>query len=267
MPGDFLQQMADASARRATAAEAQTPLDTMRGMALDTPPPVAPTWSAFDLIAEVKRTSPSQGRLAGEQLDVVAQARAYANAGAALISVLTEPDRFGGSSEDLRQIASRIDTPAMRKDFLVEPYQVFEARAWGASAVLLIARILDDDRLSVMLDACEAMGLIALLEAFDRADVDRSARAITNRTNVLLGLNCRNLATLEEDVSRFESLSACFPAGSIKIAESGIATPQDAAAVARLGYDGALVGTALMRSDNPAALAAGMLEAGRKARA
>jgi indole-3-glycerol phosphate synthase len=132
--------------------------------------------------------------------------------------------------------------------------------------VLLIARILDDGALGAMLDASAAMGLAVLLEAFDGADLDRSARAIEGRASVLLGLNCRDLATLELDASRFETLAGRFPPGVARVAESGIATPRDAAAVARLGYDGALVGTALMRSSDARALARAMLDAGRSAR-
>lgn len=266
MAGDFLSDMARSSARRAAETASRVSLDAMRGLAMDTPAPDAPAWREFDLIAEVKRTSPSQGRLAGERIDIVAQARAYAEAGACLISVLTEPERFGGGEGDLRAIAGGAGAPVMRKDFLVEPYQVFEARAWGASAVLLIARILDDARLAAMLDASEEAGLTVLLEAFDGTDIDRAARAIGGRPNVRLGLNCRDLATLQEDVSRFASLADRFPPGVARIAESGIATAEDTASVARLGYDGALVGTALMRADDPGALARAMLDAGRAAR-
>jgi indole-3-glycerol phosphate synthase len=237
----------------------------MRALALNSPEPKAMAFDRFDLIAEVKRTSPSQGVLATADSDIVALARSYADAGAAMISVLTEPSRFGGSLEDLRAIAAAVDVPAMRKDFLVDAYQVYEARAWGASAVLLIARMLDDGSLSRMLDACHSAGLTVLLEAFDAPDLNRSARMIEHRSNVLLGLNCRDLATLQEDTASFESLASAFPEGRVRIAESGIATADDPAKVARLGYDGALVGTALMRSSDPGALARAMIHAGRAA--
>lgn len=264
---NFLDDMARQSAERARAALAVEPLATLRARALATPKPKPLVLDRFDLVAEVKRSSPSQGSLAAADVDIVAQAEAYADAGAAMISVLTERARFGGSPEDLRAIADAVSVPVMRKDFLVEPYQIFEARAWGASAVLLIARILDEGVLARMLDACEEMELTILLEAFDAEDLERAARAIEGRSGVLLGLNCRDLATLQEDVSRFESLASAFPDGPVRIAESGIAKADDAAAVARLGYGGALVGTALMRSSDPSALARSMIEAGRAASA
>ncbi|MEO1280032.1 MAG: indole-3-glycerol-phosphate synthase TrpC, partial [Planctomycetota bacterium] len=160
-----------------------------------------------------------------------------------------------------------VDVPVMRKDFLVDPYQIGEARAWGASAVLLITRILDDGVLAAMLDASAEAGLTVLLEAFDAHDLERSAQAIAGREHVLLGLNCRDLVTLREDIDRFGELVSLFPDNTIKIAESGIASAEDAAAVSRLGYDGILVGTALMRSEDPASLAQGLIESGREARA
>lgn len=261
---DFLHTMARSSAERAAAAKARIAERELRAAAAGTPSPLV--LDRFDLIAEVKRSSPSQGPLASGGVDIVAQAHAYTDAGAAMISVLTEPTRFGGSAQDLRAIAATVDVPVLRKDFLVDPYQVYEARAWGASAVLLIVRLLDDEPLSRMLDACASAGLTVLLEAFDARDLDRSARAIEDRPNVLLGLNCRDLATLEEDTRSFESLATAFPNDAIRIAESGIVTADDAATVARLGYDGALVGTALMRSSDPGAIARAMIIAGRSAR-
>lgn len=261
---DFLHLMADRSRARAEAARSVRSLTDLRAMAADALPILR--LDRFVLIAEVKRTSPSAGVLERQGLDVVAQASQYAQAGAAMISVLTEPSRFGGSEADLRAIAAAVEVPVMRKDFLVDPYQVYEARTWGAAAVLLIARMLDDDLLASMLDAYEDAGLSVLLEAFDAADLERSARAIEGRSGVLLGLNCRDLATLHEDISRFAELAGAFPPGVPRIAESGIATADDAAHVAALGYDGVLVGTALMRADEPAALARAMIDAGRAAR-
>jgi len=264
---NFLNHMANLSAERAHTAQADVPLAEIRARALDTPKPKPLRLDRFDLIAEVKRSSPSQGTLPSTDIDIVVQANSYATAGAAMISVLTEPTRFGGSSDDLIAIAGTVDIPAMRKDFLVDPYQVCEARAWGASAVLLIARLLSDEALSRMLDECEQMGLAILLEAFDAKDLQRSGQAIEVRQNVFLGLNCRDLATLHEDVTRFASLASEFPEGVVRIAESGIATTNDAASVAMLGYNGVLVGTALMRSAEPGTLARSMIEAGRAAHA
>ncbi len=262
---DFLNLMASRSRQRVDIARSAIPISELRALETDSPKPLQ--FQSFDLIAEVKRTSPSAGVLEQNGLDIITQARHYADAGAALISVLTEPSRFGGSGKDLRSIAGELDVPVMRKDFLVDPYQIVEARCWGASAVLLIARILDDSQLCAMLDASAEMGLSVLLEAFDSSDLDRSSRAVEGRDKVMLGLNCRDLASLHEDTDRFEALITHFPGGSIKIAESGIASAEDAARVSRLGYDGVLVGTALMRSDDPHELARRMITAGRNARA
>ncbi|MCU0689706.1 MAG: hypothetical protein MUE97_08205, partial [Phycisphaerales bacterium] len=145
------------------------------------------------------------------------------------------------------------DVPVMRKDFLVADYQVVEARAAGAGGVLLIARMLDDDDLFEMLDLTLDLGMFALVEAFDAADLTRVRRMLITRGGelvesdqpIVLGLNCRNLADLSIDPARFASLRAEFPSGYPIVAESGLATAADAAKVVALGYDGALVGSAL----------------------
>ena len=261
----FLELMADRSRQRVEAARASMPIAELGAVAADASKPLH--LIGFDLIAEVKRTSPSAGVLEREGLDVLSQARQYASAGAAMISVLTEPSRFRGSGEDLRAIAATVSVPVMRKDFLVDPYQVLEGRAWGASAVLLIARMLDDNALARMLDSAAEARLTVLLEAFDARDLDRSIQAIAGHDHVLVGLNCRDLATLREDTGRFDELVSSFPRDAIKIAESGIVSVEDAARVARLGYDGVLVGTALMRADDPERLARDMIDAGRSVRA
>jgi len=206
------------------------------------------------VIAEVKRSAPSVGRLAGAGLDIVAQARAYAAGGAGAISVLTEPSRFDGELADLEAVAAAVRVPVMRKDFLVDPIQIYEAAAHGASGVLLILRMLDDARLAEMLAVADELGLFVLLEAFDAGDLSR----VPPHTDHLVGLNCRNLASLQVDFARFEALASAFPAGSTKVAESGILTVEDARRVEALGYDAALVGSALMRSDDPTALVAAM---------
>ncbi len=263
---NFLQDMARGSASRAHRAMVEMPMAEMRAVALSASLPIPLKLDRFGVIAEVKRASPSQGSLSSADIDIVAQAQSYADAGAAMISVLTEPTRFGGDASDLRVIAAAVNVPVMRKDFLVEPYQVYEARAWGASAVLLITRMLDDGMLARMFDTCEKLSLGVLLEAFDADDLERSARAIEGRSGVLLGLNCRDLATLHEDPGRFQDLAGAFPNGVARIAESGISTADHAANVAHLGYDGVLVGTALMRSADPGTLVRSMIDAGRSSR-
>ena len=260
---DFLQQMATRSAERAAAA------GSIRERDLDKP--VVPLQlGAFDVIAEIKGRSPAEGALAGVDLDRPAQARRYAAGGAAAISVLTEPSRFDGALEHLEAVAAAVPgTPVMRKDFLVEPVQVLEARRAGASGVLLITAMLSDARLRSMLDAAFEPGMFVLLEAFDEHDLARSSALLENPAvrdraaagQLLIGVNTRNLRTLEVDAARLERLAPLLPAAR-RVAESGLATAGDAAAVAEWGYGLALVGSALMRSDDPAGLVAAMRAAG-----
>jgi indole-3-glycerol phosphate synthase len=158
----------------------------------------------------------------------------------------------------------------MRKDFLVDPYQVLEARAHGAGGVLLIVRMVTRARLVAMLDEAAAQGLFVLLEAFDADDL-RVARSLANerrgrREQVLMGLNCRDLQSLQIDFERFERLRDELPTEWPAVAESGVTSPADAARVARLGYQLALVGTSLMQRDDPAVAVRELLEAGRAAR-
>jgi len=227
----------------------------------------------FDLIAEIKLSSPSEGALvqaAGDERElVVEQARTYAGAGAAAISVLTEPKRFGGDMLHLAATTGSVYVPVMRKDFLIDPYQVLEARVCGADGVLLILRMLSDDVLRTMLDLARELGLFVLLEAFDDDDLQRASDLLTEADavvpQVLVGLNTRDLSTLEVDPSRLERLAGSFPDGFLRVAESGLHTPEDAARCARLGYSLALVGSALMKSEHPGPLANAMIRAGREA--
>ena len=191
--------------------------------------------------------------------------------GAAAISVLTEPSRFDGSLEHLEEVAAAVPgTPVMRKDFLVDPVQILEARSAGASGVLLIAAMLDDRQLRAMLDCAAEHGMFVLLESFDEVDLARSSGLLDNPADreragagqLLFGVNTRNLRTLHVDPERLEKLAPALPAGRC-VAESGLHNETDAAAVADLGYRLALVGTALMRSADPAGLVAAMRDAGK----
>jgi indole-3-glycerol phosphate synthase len=238
------------------------------------PEPLILSHDGFDLIAEVKRDSPAVGRLAGDDLQPAEQGRRYADAGVAAISVLTEPSRFGGELAHLEAVAIEVaPLPAMRKDFLVAPYQVFEARASGASGVLLIAALLDTPMLRDMLQTTLDLGMFALVEAFDEADVEKSAPIMDDagtafdaeRCRMMIGVNSRDLRTLEIDFPRFARLAELLPPGMPWVAESGVASPEQAAEVAGIGYDLALVGTALMRAEDPRAFAERLLEAGRAA--
>ncbi|MCL7976005.1 MAG: indole-3-glycerol phosphate synthase TrpC [marine benthic group bacterium] len=272
---DFLTEMASKSRARALSARSGMPERELRARILDLPDPLPLQTGpeGFDLITEVKRRSPSIGPLDGA--GVVERARAYTEAGAAAISVLTEPDAFGGSLEDLQAIsraASKLPDaiPAMRKDFLTDPYQLLEARAAGAGGALLILRIVSDEELEQMLAVAGETGLFLLLEAFDADDIERAgvaaARATSEGTDALVGVNCRNLETLQVEFDRLEQLSGHLPAGSRRVAESGLETAEDAARLAAGGYDLALVGTALMRLEDPRPAISRMLAAGRAAR-
>jgi indole-3-glycerol phosphate synthase len=237
------------------------------------PPPALAPGNGFDLIAELKLRSPSMGDLGAQTADPLARIEAYARGGAAILSVLTEPDRFDGRLEHLELAAARMQrhgVPVMRKDFLVDPYQLVEARAHGASGVLLIVRLVDRAGLVEMLDCAQELGLFVLLEAFDSADLaiaaDIAAQRHSRREQVLMGLNCRDLETLEIDFARFAQLRDELPPAWPAVAESGVTAPADAASVARLGYRFALVGTSLMQRADPQIAVAELLAAGRAAR-
>ena len=237
------------------------------------PPALRLSADGFDLIAELKRRSPALGELAGAGLAPAKQAQAYMAGGAAALSVLTEPTEFQGELAHLQAVAEVAQVPAMRKDFLVSDYQVMEARAAGAGGVLLIAAMLDAATLSGMLQTADRLGLFALVEVFDSADLAHclpvlaaaGPAVVDDRVRLLLGVNCRNLRTLQVDFGRFAELAPQLPADLPWVAESGVDNPERAAEVAGLGYRLALVGTALMRADDPAAAAGALLAAGRGA--
>jgi indole-3-glycerol phosphate synthase len=198
------------------------------------------------VIAEVKRRSPSKGALA-EIPDPAALAAAYARGGAAAISVLTEERRFGGSLADLAAVRAAVDTPVLRKDFVVEPYQVLEARAAGADLVLLIVAALDDDDLRRLHDlACE-LGLRVLVEVHDVAETDRAVALGAE----LIGVNARNLKTLAVDDDTFGRLAPLVPSDRVLVAESGIGGAGDVARFVGQGARAVLVGEALVRDGDP----------------
>lgn len=259
----FLDQMAISSAARVPRGAA-----ALRRAAQDAPPPPPLTLNPYFIIAEVKWASPSAGVLTsptGDQAAETAQrACCYAQAGAAAISVLTEPSRFSGSLALMQAAAAEATVPVMRKDFLIDPLQLFEARAAGAGGALLIARMLSDGQLSEMLDAAQEAGLWVLLEAFDAADLSR-IQGLNPTGQILAGLNCRDLQTLQVDPDRFAALADHGPMPFPLVAESGMGSPDAVAETARLGYRGALVGSALMQAADPAAMLRDMLHAGRTA--
>ncbi len=269
---DFLSSMARASEARAKQAKQRASERSLRHRILDLaePPPLRLHLGGFDLIAEVKRHAPSTGSLVNEADNdsglAARQAEAYVRGGAAAVSVLTEPDRFRGTLADLTAAARAVPVPVLRKDFLVDPYQVVEARAAGAGGVLLITRILDDARLRELLDAALELQLFVLLEAFDNEDIERVRDASVHGSGrVLLGLNARNLSTLEVDRDQLERLAEAFPDNTTRVAESGLESTEDIRRIASLGYQLALVGSALMRAAAPTKLTAAMIRAGRDA--
>jgi indole-3-glycerol phosphate synthase len=198
------------------------------------------------VIAEVKRVSPSAGSIAADA-DPVSQARAYAVGGAAAVSVLTEPRHFGGSLGDLETVRAAVELPVLRKDFLVDPSQILEARAHGADAVLLITACLDDDELRAMLEAAAAFGMGVLLETHADDDLDR---ALATDAPVI-GVNARDLETLEVDPERARRQLARVPADRIAVLESGIRTRADVVSAVDAGASAILVGETLMRAGDP----------------
>ncbi|HSK07762.1 MAG TPA: indole-3-glycerol phosphate synthase TrpC [Acidimicrobiia bacterium] len=260
----FLEKMATRSRERVDAARLQRPQAELRDSSLSRPRsrPLDGFGETFDLIAEVKPRSPSEGIF--PERPPAAAARGYEQGGAAVISVLTEPSEFGGSLPMLRAVAEAVSIPVMAKDFLVDPYQVYQAREAGADGILVIARILDDDAATRILDAAGELGMFSLLEAFDRADLARLSALAAGRSDVLIGVNCRDLETLGIVPELHDELAGLLPTGLVAVAESAITGPADVERVASLGYAAALVGSALMRAGDATGLVRAMIEAGRR---
>jgi indole-3-glycerol phosphate synthase len=270
----FLEDMAAGSRERVRAAKRARSEAALEREARESPAPPALRLdpSGFDLIAELKLRSPAVGRLGAPDESAAARVTVYARAGAAAVSVLTEPSRFDGTLEDLIGAAralAPLAVPAMRKDFLVDPYQVLEARAAGAGGVLAIVRMLSRVELDALLDCARALGLFVLLEAFDAHDLELVRELVASHTggNLLLaGVNCRDLGTLAVAPGRLLELAPLLPLSVPCVAESGVTSAADVREVAAAGYRLALVGSALMRGGDPLTLARSLLAAGRAAR-
>ncbi len=233
----------EALARRAAAR--QPALDAYA--ALCAPGPVR-------VIAEVKRRSPSKGDLAPIG-DPAALAQSYERGGATAISVLTEPRRFGGSLDDLDAVRARVTVPVLRKDFMIGDYQITEARAHGADIILLIVAALDDTLLADLLQQTHELGMTALVEVHDEAEIER-ALAVGAR---VVGINARNLKTLDVDRATFARLAPHVPDTCVRVAESGVRGPDDVAEYARHGADAVLVGEALVTGGDPDAAVGAMI--------
>jgi indole-3-glycerol phosphate synthase len=201
------------------------------------------------VIAEVKRASPSAGAI-DSALDAPGQARRYASAGAAAISVLTDGPGFGGSLEDLAAVRSAVDVPLLRKDFVVDRYQLLEARAAGADAALLIVAALDPEALRRLHDGCAELGLAALVEVHDEAETVAALAAGAR----IVGVNNRDLRTFAVDLAVSERIVPALPPDVRGVAESGVRTAGDARRLRRAGAANLLVGEALVRAPDPGAL-------------
>ncbi|MCH7668392.1 MAG: indole-3-glycerol phosphate synthase TrpC [Acidobacteria bacterium] len=207
------------------------------------------TCLGLQVIAEIKRRSPSAGQL---DVDLVPQdlATIYVAGGAAAISVLTEPEYFGGSADDLVDVRSVVDVPILRKDFIVDSAQIYEAKILGADAVLLIVAILDDEVLGALHDAAASVGLEVLVEAHSE---EEALRAVAMGAKIV-GINNRDLTTFATDLSTGEQIVPIIRDASVTVGESGVSNLEGASRMAVAGFDAILVGEALVRSDDPAAL-------------
>ena len=269
----LLTAMAQSSLTRLEQARAKESEQALWTRASDLPPPPRLKLSAegFDIIAECKLASPSAGDLSAHTSGVESRVQAYAKGGACAVSVLTEPTRFGGTLEHLAQAAAVLasfNVPAMRKDFLVDPYQVMEGRAAGAGGVLVIVRMLDRSRITALLDCAAMLKMFVLLEAFDAADLAVAQEVLTLRKahneQILVGLNCRDLDKLVIELARLEELGHLLPPGYPHVAESGVNSVQDVKTIVDVGYRIALIGTTLMASPEPCKLLCDLLTQGRE---
>jgi indole-3-glycerol phosphate synthase len=211
-----------------------------------------------NIIAECKRRSPSRGVLRAAY-DPVALATGYERAGAAALSILTEPTFFDGALEHLVAVRDAVGLPLLRKDFIVDSYQLLEARASGADAVLLIVAALSDRELRTLLSAARAIGLAALVEVHEEAEIERALEAGAD----IIGVNNRNLRTLEVNVHISELAAARIPGTVVAVSESGLKTPDDVARLQALGYRAFLIGERLMTAADPAAALSDLLAVAR----
>jgi indole-3-glycerol phosphate synthase len=238
-----------------------TPLDRLKELAARAASP-RDVMAAFagpevSVIAEVKRASPSKGALAAIA-DPASLAVDYEAGGAAIISVLTEQRKFGGSVADLAAVREAVGVPVLRKDFIVSSYQLWEARAYGADLVLLIVAALEQNALVSLVERAASIGLVPLVEVHTEEELSRAIDAGAT----VLGINARNLATLEVDRAVFARLAPRVPGGVVKVAESGVRGPHDLLAYAAAGADAVLVGESLVTGKDPKSAVADLVTAG-----
>lgn len=241
--------------------QSEISLDDLKAEALRQPeakdPMPAFRADGIGVIAEVKRSSPSKGELA-EILDPAALAVEYCEGGATAISVLTEQRRFNGTLDDLRAVRGRVEVPVLRKDFIVSSYQLWEARAAGADMALLIVAALEQNALVALIERAESIGLTPLVEVHDEEEARRAVDAGAK----VIGVNNRNLKTLEIDRGTFARVAPLIPDNLVKIAESGVRGPHDVIEFARAGADVVLVGETLVTGRDPRATVADLVAAG-----
>jgi indole-3-glycerol phosphate synthase len=246
---------------RVEARQQRVPLEQLRDK-VAAAPPVRDAYSVLrragvGVIAEIKRASPSAGAIA-EIPDAAALAGEYEAGGARCISVLTEPRWFRGSLEDLAAVRTAVDVPVLRKDFVISPYQVHEARAYGADLVLLIVAALEQKVLIGLRERIESLGMTPLVEVHDEDEADRALEAGAR----VIGVNARNLRTMEVDRAVFERVAPGMPNHVVKIAESGVRGPHDLIRYASAGADAVLVGEGLVRQKSPRDAVAELVTAG-----
>lgn len=250
---NILDQLADYARQRVEEAKRQTPLAEIKQQALALPKgdfrfEKALAKPGLSFICECKKASPSKGLIAAD-FPYLQIAKEYEAAGADAISVLTEPKWFLGSDRYLKEIASAVSTPCLRKDFTVDDYMIYEAKLLGASAVLLLCAILDDVQLREYLALCDGLGLSALVEAHDEAEVDRALNAGAR----ILGVNNRDLKNFTVDTENSRRLRARIPEDVLFVSESGVRTAEDVARLAAIGADAVLIGETLMRAPDKTA--------------
>jgi indole-3-glycerol phosphate synthase len=260
---DVLARILADKRRAVDAAKGTRSIDVLEGEAARAPPPRgfiaalerAHAAGRYGLIAEIKRASPSHGLIRAD-FEPAALARAYAEGGATCLSVLTDEPYFQGKAEHLISARAAVSLPVLRKDFIIDPYQVAEARAMGADCILLIMAALSDAETIELEAAAHHRGMDALVEVHDADELRRALRLKTR----LIGINNRNLKTLKTDLAVTETLAPLLPRGRILVSESGLNTPGDLARMARVGARSFLVGEALMRQRDVAAATRALLE-------
>ena len=259
MADNILEILAETARERVSKDKKKIPMEKMKELAFSMECntdkksgfPVERALSSGDIsfICEVKKASPSKGIIA-EDFPYLKIAKEYEEAGAACISVLTEPSRFLGSDTYLKEIAETVHIPVLRKDFTIDAYQIYQAKVLGASMVLLICALLDEATIREYIGICDSLGLSALVEAHDEAEIDMAVRAGAR----IIGVNNRNLKNFTVDVHNSERLRKLVPQNIFFIAESGIRTQDDIRVLHEAGVNGVLIGETLMRSDDKKAM-------------